>query len=88
MTFKWYIIIGIFLLITYFFFPVFFGLGVLFIILYITYRVYKIVQRFRTPHGKRIKHKLLHGYLTERYGKEGNSIYKEMVQELKNKGYR
>ena len=89
MKFKWYIVIGIFLLITYFLFPILFGLAIFFIIVYIIYKIYNIIQRFRTPHGKRIKHGLLKSYLEAKYGRrEGDSLYKEFISELRKKGYR
>lgn len=85
---KWwhYIALGVLITIGFVVIP---ALVVLIIILYIIYRVRKWVIRIRTPKGMRIKHKLLSGYLENKYGKkEGKHIYSDMIKELKQKGYR
>lgn len=81
------LIIG--LAVTYFLVGWLFGLLVFLLILYIIYRIYRMVERMMTPHGRRIKHGLLRGHLTQEYGtKEGGKLYKEMVGELRKRGYR
>jgi len=66
-----------------------FCLSMLAIILYLLFRVYRLVQRWMTPPGHRIKHGLLRGHLEQEYGtKEGGKLYKELVGELHRKGYR
>jgi hypothetical protein len=83
-----YALIGIFMAVTYFVFMPLFALALLILILYIVWRIYDFIQRMRTPHGKRIKHTLLRGYLSEKYGRDGGNVYKDMVKELKKHGYR
>jgi hypothetical protein len=42
-----------------------------------------------TPKGKRIRHGALRGHLDTEYGTtEGGKLYKEMVGELRKRGYR
>lgn len=86
----WHLIgLGILLAILYFFFPIFFALAVFIIIIYIIYRISKIIMRWQTPKGKRIKHTLLKSHLETKYGKkEGDGLYKDFVSELRKKGYR
>lgn len=89
MKFWTYVGLAIFLAITYFFFVPIFALSILIIILYVVYRLYNFIQRLRTPHGKRIKHRMLKSFLQGKYGdKDGTVIYRDMVRDLKGKGYR
>jgi CDP-diglyceride synthetase len=83
-----YVGVGIFLVVTYFLLPWAFNLGILVVILYIIWRLYDFIQRLRTPHGKRIKHGMLKSFLKNKYGKDGTGVYKEMVKEMRKKGYR
>ena len=83
-----YAVIGIFLVATYYLLQWLFDIAIFVIILYVIWRIYDFIQRLRTPHGKRIKHRMLKGYLTNKYGKDGTNIYKDMVKEMKKSGYR
>lgn len=83
-----YVGIGIFLVVTYFLLPWAFNLGILVVILYIIWRIYNFIQRILTPKGKRIKHGMLKSFLKNKYGKDGTGVYKEMVKEMRKKGYR
>lgn len=66
-----------------------FVLCLLLVIIYILYLVFRFLERQMTPHGKRIRHGALRGHLETEYGtKEGGKLYKEMVGELRKKGYR
>jgi hypothetical protein len=75
-------------LLTYFLaYPLFILMWVI-IILYIVYRfAYKPIKRLTTPKGMRIKHKMLKGYFTQKYGDEGTQMYKETVKTLRKRGY-
>jgi len=86
----WYLIaIVLFLVATYFLAGWLFGLSVFVIIVYVSYRIYRLIERLATPHGRRIKHGLLKGHLEAEYGTaQGKKLYKEMVGELRKKGYR
>jgi len=56
--------------------------------MYIFIKIIFFVQKMRIPKGKRIKHKLLKGFLKQKYGSEGKSVYKEAVKELNKEGYK
>ncbi len=89
MRFSHLVGLGIFLAVTYFFFMEIFIIAIILIVSYISYKVTKILIRWRTPKGMRIKHGLLRAHLETKYGKrEGKGIYTEIVKELKGKGYR
>ena len=80
------ILLGLLLSIIYLFYP---PLSFLIIFLIAIYVIYKIVRRLTIPEGHRIRHKALRGFLKQKYGKgEGMSLYKEMVSELRQRGYR
>ena len=83
-----YAVIGIFLVATYYLLQWLFDIAIFVIILYVIWRVYDFIQRMRTPHGKRIKHTRLKGFLKQKYGNEGGKIYKDMVHEMRKSGYR
>lgn len=82
---KW-LILGfiILILLAWFLFPLLWLLVALIIILL----VYRPIMRLFIPKGHRIKHGLLKSFLEQKYGKEGKSVYKEFVNELRRKGYR
>jgi hypothetical protein len=89
MKFWTYVALAIFLAVTYFFFVPIFALSIALIILYVVWKLYNFIQRLRTPHGKRIKHRMLRSFLQGKYGdKDGTVIYRDMVRDLKGKGYR
>lgn len=68
--------------------PLFWVFALIFLFL-ILYRIYLLIERLSTPKGMRIKHGLLRGYLENEYGpKEGGKVYKEMVGEMRKRGYR
>jgi hypothetical protein len=77
------------LLFLYFLFNPFFYLALLLLILWFLYKfLMPLYRKSVTPQGKRINHKMLRGYMTEKYGKdEGVKIYKDFVRNLRNKGY-
>lgn len=80
---------GVWLAISYYLLSWAFWLSILVLIVYILYRLYHFVERAMTPHGKRIRHGMLKGHLEAEYGtREGGKLYKEMVTELRRKGYR
>jgi len=83
---KRYILLFIIMIILYFVFePLAWLIGLLFVF-YICYRIYR---RLTIPEGHRIRHKALRGFLKQKYGKgEGMSLYREIVHELRGKGYR
>jgi hypothetical protein len=84
-----FIFIGISLAILYFSINWVFWLALLLIIVYIIYRAYRLIERWTTPKGHRIRHGMLRGHLEQEYGThEGSKLYKEMVGELRKKGYR
>ena len=84
-----FIALGVFFLVTYYVIPVLFWLAVLIIIVYVLYRLYRLVERMMTPKGMRIRHGALRGHLEHEYGtREGRKLYREMVGELRKKGYR
>lgn len=82
--------IGIgFLIAAYFLIPALFYLGVFIICLYILASVYRFIERKMAPPGHRIRHDALRGHLEHEYGtKEGRSLYKQMVKELRERGYK
>lgn len=80
---------GIWLALSYFLLNWAFWLSILAIVIYIIYVIKNIIERWMTPHGKRIKHGMLRGHLQNEYGtKDGGKIYKEIVGELRQRGYR
>lgn len=84
-----YLVIGIVLISTYYFLDWLFWLSILIIGLYVFYRFYRWLEHVMAPPGHRIKHGLLKGHLQQEYGThEGRRLYKEMVGELRRKGYR
>ena len=66
-----------------------FILGILLIILYIIFGIIKPqIRRSMTPKGMRINHRMLKGYMTEKYGEhEGKHLYKQFVDTLRRRGY-
>lgn len=86
----WMVIaMGIGLALAYFLIPPVFWLCILILIVYVVYRLYRLLERWMTPQGKRIRHGALKGHLEKNYGtREGSRLYKEMVGELRKKGYR
>ena len=86
---KAYVGIFIFLAGAYLLFMEVFILAIFIIIIYVIYRITKASWMSKAPAGKRIKHGMLRGHLSQQYGtKEGNKVYKEMVKGLRDKGYR
>jgi len=89
MKFWFWVILGIWLIISYYLIPGLFWLSILFIIIWAFYRLYRFLEHQMAPPGKRIKHGLLRGHLEQEYGtKEGGKLYKEMTTALRKKGYR
>lgn len=86
----WHLIaLGVALLVLYFILNPVFYVVLLFVIIWVIYKLYLLIERWMTPHGKRIKHGLLRGHLEAQYGtKEGNKLYKQTVTTLRKKGYR
>jgi len=81
-----FILLGIVLSVMYFFIPELVIIIIIFIVIYI---IYRIARRKMIPEGHRIRHKALRGFLKQKYGKgEGMSLYKELVGELRGRGYR
>jgi hypothetical protein len=77
------------MLAAYFLLPWAFWLGILGIASYIGFLIYGKVRWHMTPHGKRISHRRMKGYFTQKYGSsEGTSIYKHTVAAMRKKGYR
>ena len=88
---KLWIFIGLLiaLVVAYYLVNWVFWLAILGIIIWLLYTLYRFIERMMTPHGKRIRHGALRGHLQEEYGtKEGGKLYREMVGELRKKGYR
>jgi hypothetical protein len=58
-------------------------------VIYFIFKIfYPVIKRHQTPKGKRIKHRMLKGYLRQKYGKDdGKSIYKKMVDSMRKRGY-
>ena len=84
-----YVGVGIWLLISYYLLNWAFWLTLFFFIIYILYVIYRWIERLMTPKGHRIKHGMLRGHLQSEYGtREGGKLYKEIVSELRRKGYR
>lgn len=89
MKLWYYVGLGIWLLISYYFIPGLFYLTILILAIWLFYRLYRYLEHQMAPPGKRIKHGLLKGHLQQEYGiKEGSGLYKEMVSELRRRGYR
>ena len=86
-SFLW-IIFFVFLIASYYLFYSLFTLLAFLFIMYIFIKIIFFVQKMRIPKGKRIKHKLLKGFLKQKYGSEGKSVYKEAVKELNKEGYK
>lgn len=84
-----FIALGVFFLVTYYVIPVLFWLAILIIVVYVLYRLYRFIEHLMTPKGHRIRHGALRGHLQQNYGvSEGNKLYKEIVKEMRGKGYR
>lgn len=84
-----FIALGIGLAVVFFLVNPLFWLLVFILGCYLFYRLYRIIERWMTPHGKRIRHGALRGHLEHQYGiREGSKLYKETVGELRKKGYR
>jgi len=76
------------LIIGYYLIPILYWLLIVIMIIYISYKLYRWLDRKMNP-GKRIKHNMLKHYMTNKYGKdEGVRIYKDTVSELNKKGYK
>lgn len=64
--------------------PVFF----IFLFLFIIWGLWDEIRKLSIPKGKRINHRRLKDYMRQKYGKkEGDGIYRSLVQELKKKGF-
>lgn len=68
-------------------FPVFVLMWIILMIYIVMKTAYPRIRREMTPVGKRINHRMLKGYMKEKYGDEGNGIYKEFVRNLRRRGY-
>ena len=86
----WLLIISIIALIfSYLFLPPLFALLLILVIIYTCYRLYRWFEHHVAPPGKKIRHGALRGHLEENYGvKEGGRLYKDMVRELRHRGYK
>jgi len=87
--FKAYVGVFIFLAVTYLFLMPLFIISVIILCIIITYKVLHFFWYHHAPPGKRMRHGMLKGHLSQQYGtKEGTKIYHEIVKGLRKEGYR